>query len=336
MNNTVEPTANLQLEVLDLAALRQSIASCNHQMIDIEVFHTQTAYLPSLYGRFNRLNSTLNQANIRLRDATQRLQQHLVARTTALRGLLVEHANAFDDAERLEILGEVANELNETLSATRTQTSILADSLLSVSEAFDRTSTLRNLAGFSAEQERLPEEIKQLEARRAKVEEERATVTAAINAIESKGFGAIAKDTVLTGERVAAMGVTSPEAAAIQLGLDLLKQSLDNMDAALNFLGLVSLRDRLRARSNDFSATLRAKNTDLDILNRRIRMIHAAHAFDDHLQDYKREFSKVVASLRAYQIRFNRMPNVDEAGVQAFIAQTTTLATYLQPVRQRH
>lgn len=333
MNTAFAQTSDLQLVAPELAMLRQSKTSCNDRMIDIEVFHSQTDYLPSLYAKFNRLNSTLNQAEIKLRDGTQRLQLDLQSRTEVLRGYLVELAHSSDDDERLEILGDVAKELNATLKTIRAQTGILASSLLSVSETFDRTATLSYIASLNAEQGRLPEEIQQLEVSLAKVEEQRTTVTAAINAIESKGFGAIAQDTLLNAEKVAALGPTPPEAAIIQLALEMLKQSLEKIDASFNFLGLVSLRDDLRKRSNEYSATLRTKRAELGIIDRRIKMILAAHGFDDHLQDYKREFSTVVTSLRTYETRFNRITTVDETGVEAFIADTTALATYLQPIR---
>lgn len=333
MNSTLEPIDYLHSEAPDLAVLRQSKQTCNDKMIDIEVFYTQTSYLPSLYDKFNRLNSTLNQAHIRLRDGTQRLQHEFNSQTRILRGYLAELEGSDDDAERLEIWADVTKEMNATLKATRREASILASSLLSISETFERTSTLRNLMGFNTEQERLPEEIQQIQASRAKVEAERATLTAAINAIESKGFGAIAQDAILTGEKVAALGPTPPQAAVIALALDLLKQSLDKLDASLNFLGLTRLRDVLRERSSEYAAALRGKQLELDDLKRRINMIHAVHAFDDEIQNYRREYSKVVDAVRAYEARFNRLSNADEFTAQAFIAETTALATYLQPIR---
>lgn len=333
MNTPFEQPSDLQTEALDLATLQQSKTACNEQMINIEVFHTQTAYLPALYNRFNRSNALLNQANIRLRDATQKMHLELNSSNQTLRGFLAELTQSVDDDERLEILGDAARVLDTALKTTRQETSLMASSLLAVSEAFDRTATLRNLAGFNAEQERLPDEILQIEASRTKVEDERATLTDAINAIQSKGFGAIAQDTLLTAEKVVAMGPTPPQLAVIELALDLLKQSLEKMDIALNFLGLISLRDALRERSNELSAALRAKQVELDLVNRRIDLIQATHTFDDHLQDYKREFAKVVSSVRAYEIRYNRMSSLDEARVSAFIADSAVLADYLRPIR---
>ncbi|PHN28574.1 alpha-xenorhabdolysin family binary toxin subunit B [Pseudomonas sp. ICMP 561] len=333
MNSTFEATDYLQSEAPDLAVLRQSKQYCNDKMIDIEVFYTQTSYLPSLYGKFNRLNSTLNQAHTRLRDGTQRLQYDLDSQANVLRGYLKELAESSDDTERLEILADAAKEMNAVLKSTRNEASTLAASLLSISEPFERTSTLRNLLGFNTELERLPEEIQEIEASRAKVEAERATLTAAINAIESKGFGAIAQDAILTGEKIAALGPTPPEAAVIALALDLLKQSLDKLDASLNFLGLIRMRDVLRERSNAYAAALRDKQLELGAVGRRISLIDAAHLFDDELQTYKREYSKVVDAVRAYEARFNRMSTVDEFTAQAFIADTTALAAYLRPIR---
>ncbi len=333
MNVTFEPTDYLQSEALDLTALRQSKQSCNDKMIDIEVFYTQTSYLPSLYDKFNRLNSTLNQSHVRLRDVTQRLQHNLDSQAKIIGGYLTEFEESSDDTERLEILADVARELNTVLKTTRSEASILASSLLSISEPFERTSTLRNLLGFDTELERLPLEIQEIEASQAKVEAERATLTAAINAIESKGFGEIAQDAILTGEKVAALGPTPPQAAAIALALDLLKQSLDKLDASLNYMGLIRLRDVLRDRSKEYATTLRGKQLDLGAAGRRISMIQAVHAFDDELLAYKREYSKVVETVRAYEARFNRMSTVEEGVAHDFIAETTALTSYLRPIR---
>lgn len=333
MNTSIEYTTSLELEVADLAWLNQSKKDCNDQMLNIEVFHTQTDYLPSVYNRFNRLNSTLNQATVRLRESTQRLRLNLDSRAKIMGRYLLDLEDAYDDEDRMEILEDMAKDLNSELRETRSQSKILASALLSVSDTYDRSGTLRYLAGFTAEQERWPQEIQEIEARRAKVEEQRATVTAAINAINSQGFGAIAKDAVLTGERVASMGTTPPQAEAIAMALDMLKQSLDKMDVSLNFLGLVSLRDRLRERSNEFDATLRAKQRELGLLNRRVSMIEAVHAFDDHLQDYRREYSKIVSSVQDYEALFTRFSHIDENMVEVFIAETSALVNYLRPIR---
>lgn len=333
MNTAFEQINSLTAAAPDLALLRKAKQSFNDRMLDIEVFHTQTDYLPSLYDKFNRLNTTLNQVNIKLRDGSQRLQYDLDSRAKILQGYLAELTESVDDDERLEILGDIAKELNVNQRNVRTEVGIMASSLLSISELFDRTSTLRNLVGFNTEMERLPAEIEQIEASRAKIEAERATLTQAINAIESKGFGDIAKDALLTGEKVAALGPTPPEAAVIALAMDLLKQSLEKLDVSLNFLGLIRLRDDMRQRINEISATVRAKQQELNLVGRRIKMIEAVHAFDDHAQEYKIEFSNVVSTLRAYETSLTLMSNVDMASVEEFITASAGLVNYLRQIR---
>lgn len=333
MNSTFRQTSDFQPDTPDLAILRQSKKSCNDQMINIEVFHTQTSYLPLLYDKLKMLNSALNQAHIRLRDSAQKLELDIDSRTAILQGYLLELEQSSDEGERTEILGDMAEEFNAILNTARRQALVLAPALLSLSEAFDRTATLSNLAGFNAEQERLPEEIQNIETSKSKVEQDRATVTAAINAIEIKGFSDIAQDTILNGEKIAKLGATPPQLAVIELALDLLKQSLQKLDVALNYLGLIKLRDSLRARINGYADAVRDKQQELLNLNRRIKMIHAMHAFDDDLRVYRREFSKVVAALRAFETRYNRITQVDATGIREFMATATALASYLRPIR---
>lgn len=319
-------------EAPDLAIMRQSKASCNDTMINIEMFHIQTAYLPSLCDKFSRLNATLNQADKNLRDCTQRLYYDITTHSDILGNYLDELAQSISDAERLEVSGDMAKELNAALKLTHTQVRTLAHSLLSISDTLDRTSTLRNIASFQVEQERIPEEIERIESSKRDVEAERATLTAAINAIESKGFGAIAQDTLLTAEKVAALGPTPPEAAVIQLALGLLKKSLEDIDAAFNFLGLVSLRNRLRQRSNEISATLRAKQREFSLLNRRVRMLEAVHAFDDEIQNYKREYSKVVDAIRLFETSLTRVTKIDKLVIDNFRTQAAAVVNYLKPI----
>lgn len=322
-----------QDETPDLPTLRQSKQSCNDQMVSIEVFHTLTSYLPSLYQKFSRLNSALNQSHTELRDGSQKLTENLDSRTGNLSRLLGELEETNDDAERLEILEDLTKEFNDTLNVTRNETSMLETSLLSISGVFDRASTMRNLMGLDAELAVLPDEILSIEASRSKIEEESATITAAIKAIESKGFGAIAQDTLLNAEKIAALGATPPQVAIIELALDLLKQSLEQLDVALNFMGLIRLRDVLRDRINACSTTLLAKRQELRTVGQRINMIKATHDFDDRLGEYKVEYRKVINTLHSYLRQFGRLTEMDGALVQEFIAQTTELAKYLQPIR---
>jgi hypothetical protein len=322
-----------QDEAPDLPTLRQSKQSCNDQMVNIKAFYTLTSYLPSLYQKFNRLNSALNQSHTELRDGSQKLEHDLDSQTLILSRLLEELEETNDDADRLEILEDITKEVSGTLKATRNETSTLESSLLSVSEVFDRASTMRNLTGLDAELTALPEEIGVVETSRAKLEEESATITAAIKAIESKGFGAIAQDTLLNAEKIAALGATPPQVAIIELALDLLKQSLEKLDVALNFMGLIRLRDVLRDRINACSTTLLAKQQELRTVGQRINMIKATHDFDDRLGEYKVEYRKVINTLRSYLRQFDRLTEMDGALIQEFIAETTELAKYLQPIR---
>lgn len=333
MNTLTHRMPSLQAEVPDLALLQQSKKSCNDQMIEIEVAHAQTAYLPSLYRKFNDFNSMLNQGHTKLRDGAQKLHYALLSRCKVLKGYLDELTSAYNEEERQEILGDIAKELKATQRDIRTQTSSLAGVLLALSDPFDRTPTLNNLAGFSVEKERMPAEVTQIEASIEKVEAERTTVTAAINAIESKGFSVIAQDTFLNAEKIAALGVAPPQLAVIEVAMDLLKQSLANMEAGMNFLGLIKLRERLRERSNELSCTLRSKYAELVTLNRRIKMIESVHTLDDQRQIYNREYGKIVTMLQAYEAGYNRVTPVEEEPVREFIVSVTELAAYLQPIR---
>jgi hypothetical protein len=62
-------------------------------------------------------------------------------------------------------------------------------------------------------------------------------------------------------------------------------------------------------------------------------MIKATHDFDDRLGEYKVEYRKVINTLHSYLRQFGRLSEMDGALVQEFIAQTTELAKYLQPIR---
>ncbi|HEX8592037.1 MAG TPA: alpha-xenorhabdolysin family binary toxin subunit B [Pseudomonas sp.] len=333
MNTTFNEISTLEFEEADLAVSRQARKSCSEQMINIEIAYTKTSYLPNFYDKFKRLNDQLNQADTSLGRTAQKAAIDLDFQSLSLNGFLKELAHNIDEEEREEILEDLKKTLNEATRITGKETAALKNILVALSEPFSRDTVQGYLSTFAIDQENLSKDIALTEEKLAEVEQQRSVLTAAIDALQSKGLGAIANDTILNVEKIVALGATPPQVAVISLALDILKQSLENADRSLNFLNLVNLRDEVRKRSDALMELISTKRAEAAQLKHRMTLINSMVKFDDNLQVYTGEFRKVVVALQDFLDRYKHPASSDEETAQDFIANARMLSAYLRPIQ---
>lgn len=321
----------LAFEAFDISTLRLAKKNCNARWLDVQTFHAKTNYLPEFYSRVDTLNTALNDADFYLPQAAQGISIDLKHTVKSLVFLQQELADASGDEDREEILEDLARVLSKATDRTRRETKTLTTKLQSLNTPLNRGSLLRRLEACEADAAQIPEDIANLQERNNVLDGEYATLTSAIDAFDSTQLPEADKDTILDPAALAALGLTVPQLAAAQAALELLQKALQELNAALNYLGLLALRDSLRRRINKVREDIADKVLELAQINDRVQLIESIQGFDDERPSYTNELSTIVTSLDSFLAETANVSSEDESGEQ-FVRNANALIDYLSPI----
>ncbi|MFK7700490.1 alpha-xenorhabdolysin family binary toxin subunit A [Pseudomonas caspiana] len=325
-------SATMMIDEPDLQAMREAKETCDSAMRAATVYHDATEYLPTLYAKFNHLNSALSQAHSGLTASAQQIFYDLQLKMENIARYQKELTDTEDESDREYILKSLSNIPIAATTATAAETRKLVDHLGLINETFNRESTLTSLNGLTIQAAKLPEDIAALEERKSMLEGERTTLNSAIQAIENKGFADIGAEAILNAETLAALQLAGPQAAVVKAALDLLQKSLADLDAALNYYGLLSLRENRHTRIDEETQKINRKKEEARTVAQRTGFIENIHRFDDTRQIYIREYSKIIASLKAFTTKYALTPNGSEA-VEQWSKDAKEVVTYLTAVQ---
>ncbi|MGV6395601.1 alpha-xenorhabdolysin family binary toxin subunit B [Pseudomonas caspiana] len=329
------PTINaspITFEPFDLIALRQASRNCNDKWIDVQTFHSKTNYLTEFHNKIRAINLAINEADFDLPGILLKVRMDLTTKITTVKYLQDELAEASDEEDREDILKDMADLLSNATDKTRDYTSGLASRLQPLNASISRSTLQRRLEACEGEALQVPEDIVTLQEKKAVLDVEYATLTSAINALDSTPLPETGKETILDPAALASLGLTAPQLAAAQAALEMLQKALQELNAALNYLGLISLRDSLRRRIDRVLKDIADKKIELGKINDRIRLIEAIQGFDDERTPFINEFSTIVTSLNSFMTETADIASDDVLGEQ-FVQNANALINYLKPIR---
>ena len=320
----------VSFEAFDLAAIRAAKKNGNTKHIEAQTFYTKTNYLSDYYNRVSTLNSALNDLDFHLPEAAQGISVNLTIKIKHLGEALKALADASDD-DREDVLEYLADILSNATDTTQRHTKTLKSKLQSLSTPINASTLLLKLEACEADAARVPEEIEKLQEKKSILDGEYATLTSAIDALAGTALPEADKETILDPTKLAALGLTAPQLAAAQAALELLQKVMQELNAALNYLGLISLRDSLRGRIYKVREDIAAKNLELDRIQDRIRLIESIQAFEDERASYTREISTIVSSLESFVAEASDVSS-DESG-ELFVQNANAMIDYLKPIK---
>lgn len=321
--------SSLAFDEPDTQAMRNAKTACNAKIVDATVYHTETDYLPNLFGKFTNLNTALNQAHFVLLESIQKISYNLEFPIDDVARYQDELLDADDDDHRDYILNRISEVIKAGVVATDDEVKKMAGHLKSINETFNRQTTLTSLAGLESQATQLPVDIAALEERKTELNGELLTLNDAIKALESKGLAEIGQETILNAEALAALQLAGPHAAIVKAALDLLQKSLADLDAALNYYGLLSLRKNMHTRIDAETRKINVKNDELRLVGQRTKFIESIHGFDDERVIYAQEYSKIVTSLNSFVSKYTPTTMGDDESVQQWIQDAKAVMGYL-------
>lgn len=323
--------APMILDEPDMKVMRDAKAACNSKMVDAQVHHTETDYLPNAFAKFKNLNTALNNAHSDFTASVDKIFFELelpIEEILRNQGELAD-ADELDESDREYILSRISDLQVAATTNIGNETATLASHQKSISEAFNRESTLKSLEGLKIQAAKLPDDLAELNERKSELQGELQTLNSAIQTIEAKGFADIGEETILNAETLAALQLGGPAAVAVKAALDLLQKSLADLDAALNYFGLLSLRTNLYTRIDAQTQKIRDKNGEIRMVDQRSKLINAFHDFDDERVSYVREFSKIVSSLKSFVNKHATTPKDVDEFIEQWIEDARALMDYL-------
>ncbi|MBX8517851.1 alpha-xenorhabdolysin family binary toxin subunit B [Pseudomonas cichorii] len=323
----------LNIKTPDLLAMSASQNALSSKLVIADVLYSKTAYLPNIYQRFKRINNAVIVERQRLGGACMKLKIDIESRIAQLRKYDQELAETKDQDDLNDIQAERAYTLKNAMTVASTEAVKQANALNEMKEASGRQQTQEFQTSLEQDVLKATTGINDTNTLLASLQEERRVLTEAIDAIESKGFASIAKDTLLTAEKVIALGVQPPQIAVITLAIEQMKATLEYGAEGINFISMIKRRDGMRERIDKLFEKVTQKEKDKQALTQRIELITCFHAMDDQRTLYVEQYQKIAQTIDSF-LAINQAAALDEKELsRRFINTGLQLASYLQPIR---
>ncbi|MBX8575673.1 alpha-xenorhabdolysin family binary toxin subunit B [Pseudomonas cichorii] len=323
----------LNIKTPDLLAMSASQNALSSKLVIADVLYSKTAYLPNIYQRFKRINNAVIVERQRLGGACMKLKIDIESRIAQLRKYDQELAETKDQDDLNDIQAERAYTLKNAMTVASTEAVKQANALNEMKEASGRQQTQEFQTSLEQDVLKATTGINDTNTLLASLQEERRVLTEAIDAIESKGFASIAKDTLLTAEKVIALGVQPPQIAVITLAIEQMKATLEYGAEGINFISMTKRRDGMRERIDKLFEKVTQKEKDKQALTQRIELITCFHAMDDQRTLYVEQYQKIAQTIDSF-LAINQAAALDEKEFsRRFINTGLQLASYLQPIR---
>ncbi|MBX8486654.1 alpha-xenorhabdolysin family binary toxin subunit B [Pseudomonas cichorii] len=323
----------LNIKTPDLLAMSASQNALSSKLVIADVLYSKTAYLPNIYQRFKRINNAVIVERQRLGGACMKLKIDIESRIAQLRKYDQELAETKDQDDLNDIQAERAYTLKNAMTVASTEAVKQANALNEMKEASGRQQTQEFQTSLEQDVLKATTGINDTNTLLASLQEERRVLTEAIDAIESKGFASIAKDTLLTAEKVIALGVQPPQIAVITLAIEQMKATLEYGAEGINFISMIKRRDGMRERIDKLFEKVTQKEKDKQALTQRIELITCFHAMDDQRTLYVEQYQKIAQTIDSF-LAINQAAALDEKEFsRRFINTGLQLASYLQPIR---
>ncbi|GFM89227.1 hypothetical protein PSCICO_46260 [Pseudomonas cichorii] len=323
----------LNIKTPDLLIMINSQSALSSKLVTADVLYAKTYYLPAIYERFKRINNAIVIEHQRLGAACMRLMLDIESRIAQLRKYDQELGETMDQGEIKDIQAERTLALKNAMALASAESVKLANALSGMTEASNRQQTREFQASLEQDVLRATTGINEANTTLASVREERRVLSEAIDAIESKGFASIAKDTLLTAEKVIALGVQPPQIAVITLAIEQMKATLDYGNEGINFIAMIKRRDSLRERIDKLFEQLTQREKEKLALTQRIELIECFNTMDDQRTLYVEQYQKIAQTIDSFLAANQAAAQDENAFRRRFISYGLQLASYLRPIR---
>ena len=293
MTNTIYPTVDLTLMAESVRLMREHASCADALFITLD-------YLPALHDQFQTLTLNMNKSSQALRDTALSAKMGLEKNIKELSYLEASLTGARTAQEAEDIKTAQANlpaKIKSTLCAStdllsRQLSSLKTPSVLNMTQGYLEESE-KDLAATQAAKSLLIEQ-------EVKLQEQRQTLTTAIDALSQGGIEKIGKDTALTLENITTLGLAPPQVKVIMFAIEELKKTIEQIGETIRFLDLLQQRDRLIAKITDQQKLIALKNEKATCFSDQIKFINTLHAMLPQRQAYAGEYQRIIEAFQLF------------------------------------
>ncbi len=284
----------------DVNVIKLSIETMLKQNAKAELAFKQTQYLPSVHAKAQMLHTTIVVAQ---RTVNEKLHTLETVTTKALRNLNIYRAELTDAlSEEQRGVNDYARE-QTIITFKKALTPAVQDlqkQFKTLSEVvFDPALTTTYQDGLLVDLANLNKEMTATEEKIASVEESRKIINDAMALLEKGNFVDIAKETLLTGETISALGLAAPEVELIKFAIDHMRKTLEHTGEAINYQTMYGQREMLIGKIKALKATFAEHMADVKTVTGKTELITSIHGLFDSFFSARAEYAKLDQSVNA-------------------------------------
>lgn len=315
----------------DIEALRTHVRQAALANSHVQSLSLSTGYLPSLAKKISFSYRYLTSVESVLRETASALPATLNSGLANLKSLQLERKTATGSD-----LEEIAEDLHAAIvdvgARMSQQVNNLHNVLTDISEALDRFTTDTEIKTLKHDNQLISQQLDTLNAAVTQLSTERAAVTSAVALIETKDFGTVLNDTILTAKTLADAGMQPPQVEIVEAGLKIATDFIGDMQKGLQLLDLIGLRDSMNDRLDKLTGQLKAFDDQLAKNNDAIKLVMQAYAFDDSRGQVLTEASHVIDTVAAVTTYISRADISQEAPLSDVIQTLQKLSDYTRTI----
>lgn len=290
---------------VDLTLMAQSIRLMSDHASSADALFTTLNYLPALHDQFQTLTLNMNKSGQALRDTALSAKMGLeknIKELSYFEASLTGARTAQETADTNTALANLPARVKSTLYAS---TDVLSRQLSSL-----KTPSVLNMTqGYLEESEKDLADAKAalglLSEQEVKLQEQRQTLTAAIDVLSQGGIEKIGKDITLTLENITALGLSPTNIQAVMFAIERLKKTIEHIGESIRFLDLLQQRDRLVTKITAQQKLITLKNEHVVCFNGQIKFITTIHAMLPPLQAFVGEYQRIIEAFKLFTTRID-------------------------------
>lgn len=266
----------------------------------------ETRYLPSLHEKSKTLYTTLILARMKIREQATALGIYSLTATRKLNNLRERLKEAGNDGARRKndyVRGQVVATFKKSFVPALQELQVSFKTLADVK--FDPLLTMTYKNGLSAELAQLNQHVTESAEAINALESSRNILNDGMKVLEKGNFADVANSTLLTVENVSAMGLAAPEAELVKLAIQHMKQTLEHISGALNYLSMYNERERLVKKINELKPQHEKRVADAAFTDAKIRLLDNIHGLYEDFFSARAEYAKINESVTAFAEHLN-------------------------------
>lgn len=321
----------------DVLLMKKSLSEMNTELTTANAIFTRQQYLPALKETCVQLVSRVDTCAEKLRATA--LQSSNELKTNRLMLISIESKLASElagenDIENIQAyLHERNRQLKKAVVKIVEMTKEIRKYVREVSGGFDKTPTMGFIVGLEKDKESHLEIIEKLQVALSQSQNEKKTISDAIEAIEKAGIEKIGKDVALTIDKLLELGMKPTDLELVKFAIETVKKAIEDIGAGLRFIDMIRGSDAVQAKIDGLLNRLQSEKSKQSAADEKIKFIQAAHLIEDQRSVYVAEYEKAVGSFELFlaSMGFDEFSDDDDYSA-VFQKEASTFINYLSPL----